>query len=366
MNILRVCHIISGDLWAGAEAMAFELIKAQSTDSCLSVSVIVLNEGVLSRRLQDIGISTYVLSEKVFSWWRLAIELRGIVKIEKYHILHSHRYKENYLAFLAALRLPSVRLVATQHGMPEVAKSWKTRLFRTLNFLLLSKGFPLTVAVSREIRTIFVDRFGFKSGNIAIVHNGITVPKKINPSKERGPLIFGSAGRFFPVKNFPLMIEIARIVKANSCIKFKLAGDGPQRSILISLIREYGLEQSFELCGHQDNIESFYGQLDVFINTSFHEGIPMTVLEAMSFGIPIVGSKTGGIPEIIDDGKDGFLIQPGNAEGFAEKCLFLFRDEAMRKQMGAAAREKIIASFSIKSCAENYRVLYERVINSMA
>ena len=89
----------------------------------------------------------------------------------------------------------------------------------------------------------------------------------------------------------------------------------------------------------------------------------MSILEAMSYGVPVIGSKTGGIVEIIDDGKDGFLVPSGDANGFVKKCLLIFQDVKMRNRIGAAAREKILSSFSVQSCAEAYYKIYRQLLH---
>jgi L-malate glycosyltransferase len=360
--MIRVCHLISGDLWAGAEVMAFQLIKAQRDSGNLSVSAIVFNEGTLCERLRDLGVEVHVFEEKKYSFFPLLLKIVKVLKNQKNEIVHSHRYKENLLAFLASLFLPSIRLVSTLHGLQEKGLLLRTRLFYHVNFFLLSRFYLKTVAVSSDMHIACLKQMKFKPEKVAVVHNGIAVPPETRTQKRNDVFVVGSCGRFFPVKNYPLMVEIARILKPKTAIVFKLAGDGPGRPHLESLIAQYGLESSFELCGHKSDLTDFYRGLDVFINTSLHEGIPMSILEAMSYAVPVVGSKTGGIKEIIEEGKDGFFAQSGDAEGFAQKCLFLFENPEAHRTMGKNAREKIISSFSIQSCAEGYLKVYKQAM----
>jgi L-malate glycosyltransferase len=360
--MINICHLISGDLWAGAEVMAFELISVHYNSPDTSVNVVVLNGGTLSQRLREIGIETYVFNEKEFSFFQLLNKICEVLKNRNINIIHSHRYKENLLAFFASIFLPSIRLISTQHGMPENNTHLRSRLIHSLNFILLSHFFTMTVTVSHDIHTIFIKRLRFKNKNTAVIHNGVTLPLLPNVVLKSDAFIIGSAGRFFPIKNYPLMIEIAHRLKNEPGIKFKLAGEGPERLKLEEATKRYKVERHFELCGHQTNMPAFYCQIHIFLNTSFQEGIPMSILEAMSYGIPVIASKTGGILEIIDDGKDGFLVRSDDAEGFADKCFFLFKNTKVREQMGVAARDKIVKSFSIQSCADKYRMIYKKVI----
>jgi L-malate glycosyltransferase len=356
--MLHICHIISGDLWAGAEIMALELIRELHSDASISITAIVLTEGMLSRSFRESGVETYVLSEKEMSFYQIYLRIRAIIKNGNFNVIHSHRYKENFLAFLASLWLNSPRLISTLHGMPEHMSSSKANIVQRLNLFFLARRFEATVAVSRDIHDTLIEQFGFNKENVPIIHNGISLPLPINERKNNSKCIIGSAGRFVPIKNYPMMIEIARRCGAASKVNFELAGSGPELSKLQALIHSYGLESTFELCGHQDSMSAFYQRLDIFVNTSLHEGIPMSILEAMSYGIPVVAPQAGGIPEIIEDGIDGFLIPPGNVDLFTEKCLLLSKDLELRKKLGSSARHKIETKFSIRACAEKYKMIY--------
>jgi len=124
------------------------------------------------------------------------------------------------------------------------------------------------------------------------------------------------------------------------------------------MIESYGIKEGFIFKGHLDDMDSFYRGLDVYINTSVHEGIPMTILEALAHGLPVVAPAVGGIVEIIEDGKEGFLIDSRNPQDFAEKCLLLKENRELREKMARAAREKAERAFSAERMADNYYRLY--------
>ena len=356
--MLRICHIISGDLWAGAEVMAFELIKELRNDESISCIAITLNKGTLSANLNGIGVKTYILSEKKMSFFQILFHIRKIVKESGINVIHSHRYKENFLAYLASLPHADLRLISTQHGMPETTNSLKSRTLFRLNFFLLAHFFTAVVSVSKEIQETLLRKNGFKKSKVAVIHNGVFLPSITRDHRNSSPLIIGSAGRFVPIKNYPLFIEIASLCKKEPEIHFNLVGDGPDRPLLENMVRAKSLESTFEFCGQTPVMEGFYQKIDIFVNTSLHEGIPMSILEAMAYGIPVIAPRIGGIPEIIEDGIDGFLIRQDNAELFAEKCFLLCQDAKLRNKIGAAARRKISSFFSIRSCAQSYRALY--------
>lgn len=364
---LKMCHLISGDLWAGAEVMAFHLLRGLSTLPGIDLFVILLNKGRLSDELQNAGIPTCVLDEGKRSFLEIVRLTARMVRMKEPHILHSHRYKENILSYLVSLTLrQNAALVSTQHGMPELyggRPSWLRRLKSHANYRLLETRFDKTIAVSAEIKESLTRDYGFQERNLEIIRNGIVIPELRDRAAEKDGFVIGSAGRFVAVKDYPLMVEVAKEVCAKDHkIRFELAGDGPMLGDIQGLISRYGLEERFTLRGFVSDVCTFYGGLDVFLSTSLHEGIPMSVLEAMAHGVVPVAPRVGGLGEIIEDGEDGYLVDTRNPRDFAERCLSLSNSETLRRHMARAARQKIIGHFSLERMVNDYLAMYMRTV----
>lgn len=361
-NIIRICHIISGDLWAGAEVMVYNLLKNLKIFENLSLSVILLNEGRLSRELRELGIQVYVVDESKHSFMKILKDTNKILAGKSPDIVHSHRYKENIIAYLSSRYQERIRLVCTQHGMPEYLgnNSGKKYVFlHKANLWLLARSFKKIVAVSNDIQNIFINRFGFSRRLLSVIRNGTEIPEDIRDGGNVGYIVIGSMGRFFPVKDYPFMVKIAiEICKETDKIRFYLAGDGPDMKMIADLIEQYHIENVFHLCGFVENIGEYYKGIDIYMNTSIHEGIPLSILEAMSYGKPIIAPNIGGISEIINNGSEGYLINERDPKIFAEKCLELFENKSLRYSMGAHAREKIEKEFSNERMAQEYYQLY--------
>jgi len=362
--MLKICHIISGDLWAGAEVMVFHLLKGLKKYNNLKLSAILLNEGILAEKLRGLEILVDIFDENKLSFFKLYKEIKKKINSDPPNIIHSHRYKENILSYLCSRNIRSVKLIATQHGLPEPYeghKKLKNILTKGFNQFILKKYFYKFVVVSKDIEETLISQYGFLRKKIKVVHNGIEIPENSN-LKNENQFVIGSAGRLFSVKDYPLMVNIAwEVLKHANHIQFKLAGEGPEYLKIKNLIEEYGLNGNFILEGFMEDLTPFYHKLDIYLNTSLHEGIPISVLEAMSHGIPVIAPKVGGLKEIITDGVDGFLIGSRNAKDFAEKCLQLYIDRNLRIRMGQAARGKIIKEFSLENMADQYHILYEKV-----
>ena len=364
----NVCHIISGDLWAGAEAMAYQLLKGLNGYPDLVLLVILLNEGKLGQELRKLDIRTYVMEESKMSFLSVLRSLRKTLAGYKPDLLHTHRYKENILAYLSSNFARRAKLVATQHGMPEVPYGL-SHLMHSLvlkyNTRVLSHHFHEVVTVSNDIRKIFLKELGFERDKVGVIHNGIEIPGIVPEKGSRESFVVGSCGRLFPVKDYPFMVEIAKRCRdEKGKIRFELAGNGPELSRIQMLISRYGLEASFKLWGHLDDMSDFYQGLDLFLNTSVHEGIPMSVLEAMAHGLPVVAPRVGGFSEIINDGIEGFLIEGRDPSLFAEKCSSLWENRELWERMSSAAREKVRHCFSVETMAQKYHDLYLSVLEN--
>jgi glycosyltransferase involved in cell wall biosynthesis len=329
----------------------------------LELSALILNEGRLAEELRNLKLIFRVLDERRQSFPKLVLGARAFLRQRPPQVLHSHRYKENILTFFAQGFGRQTRLVATQHGMPETGhgdSGVAGCLVAGLNRHLLANHFDQLVGVSFDIQKRFIQELGFCKEKVRVIHNGIEMPEL--PSLNRsGPVVVGSAGRLFTVKDFPLMIAAARIaVSPKAALRFEIAGEGPERANLEELVSACGVRDHFTLRGHLDDMQRFYSELDVYMNTSLHEGIPMSILEAMAHGVPVIAPQVGGIVEIIDDGVDGFLVSGRKPQDFAEKCIWL-QDFELRKRMGQAARDKVKRLFSAEQMAHQYHRLYHEL-----
>jgi len=364
----NVCHIVSGDLWAGAEVVVRHLLGGLQAAGDVRLRAILLNEGRLAAEIRALGIRTHVLEERALSFPGILRRARHLLREDPPDILHAHRYKENALAFLLRGSSPRSKLVATQHGLPEIYPGMatvKNRAVSRANFLLMSRCFHSVVAVSHDIRWALLNRLGFRDATVRVIHNGIELPSSMPGKPEHGPFVVGSCGRLVPVKDYPLMVEIAKAVAAmEPRIRFHLAGDGPERARLEAMVAAGGIENTFALLGHCEEMARFYGSLSVYLCTSRHEGMPMSVLEAMSLGNPVVAPAVGGLREMVRNGENGILLRTRSPEDYARAILGLYRDAETRKRMSRAARWSVEREFSVDRMIRGHVDLYRELCRS--
>jgi len=359
-------HIISGALYAGAEVMVYNLLQAMHRDSTVDVQAVLFNKGLLFDKLYASGIPVRVLDERRLNVPQLSAALRTILASERPDIVHCHGFKENILSYLSSLALRiRPRLVATLHGLPEkvnFANNRKYAITMMVNYFLMRRYFSGIISVSFDIAQKLEAQYRFSNFKICVIHNGIRISSN-GLSEPKTTFVIGSAGRLVAVKNYILLIDIANIVcRAEPEIQFVVAGEGPEQVDLQKRIDRLGLQDNVRLVGFTNDMPGFYRGLSVYINTSLHEGIPMTILEAMACGLPVVAPKVGGIREIITSDQQGFLIENHSAPEFAEKCLALYHSQKLWGRVSKAAQQRIVDHFHINSTSKQYAHLYESIL----
>jgi L-malate glycosyltransferase len=364
---IRVLHIASGDLWAGAEACVYELLKSFAQNREVNTYLIVLNHGRLEEACRSVGIATVVIDEKANSFLSILVKAVHVARKIRPDIIHGHRYKENVIGMIVSYFCAWPKLITTQHGLPEWNDGGlRSRLRRITTICYMGLGFHKAVGVSNDVASFLGKECRVPSRKVVKILNGFSaLSYSFRSEKPKGQIVrIGSAGRLFPVKDFGVMVDVALAVcKEREDVHFVLAGEGPERGRLENKIHRYGLDKQFSLLGNLNDMPSFYCGIDIYINTSFHEGIPMSVLEAMSFGVPVVGFAVGGLKEIISDGTDGLLIHRRDSSAFAFALVELIKDYGILREMGRKAHDKIVDAFSAERMAEEYLRLYLKTLS---
>lgn len=193
---------------------------------------------------------------------------------------------------------------------------------------------------------------------IRVIYHGVSL-QDFEPGRRKGndlPMIL-SVAQFREKKGLSFLIEACRILKGNGQgFKCCIVGDGAQRGYLEGLIEKYSLQDVVSLEGivFQEKLGDYYRRADIFALPSVvasdgdRDGIPVTLIEVMAAGCPVVSTFVSGIPELVEDGRTGLLVPPGDAAALAKALLTLLRDECLRRQMGQASRDKVVRQFDIE------------------
>lgn len=367
---LRVLHIASGDLWAGAEVQAFTLITHLARIPNINVAAVLMNEGALASKLRSAGVQVYMLDErKLASPWIFG-RLCAILRTWQPDVVHTHREKENILGSLANRLWRNVPSVRTIHGGREElgVTGWKGTRRRAVHALDRWCGRVLqqrVIAVTRELSMRVTGEF--PAEKIVVIENGIDVEAV---SSEKGVAEFrasdpdathiGIAGRLVDVKRVDLFIEAAALL-LRECPqrrwRFHVFGDGPKRQNLEELASRLQLGDKMTFHGHRQDIETCVGGLDALVICSDHEGMPMISLEAAVLAVPTVAHAVGGLAEVVPE---EFLVCRHAAQGYKDGILRVLRADARVIAVKRAA--DTVTRFSARRNAETVRELYEELL----
>ena len=183
-----------------------------------------------------------------------------------------------------------------------------------------------------------------------IVHCGVD-PELYRRAHHEGQgkrLLF--VGRLAAVKGLPVLFEaIAQLRQDRPNIILTIAGDGPDRQQLVQRAKELNIEENVRFLGYQSQsqVRELLAETDVFVMSSFAEGVPVVLMEAMAAGLPVVATRIAGVAELVEDGVSGFLVPPGDATALAERVAALLDDEDLRNRFGKAGRAEVQAEFNI-------------------
>jgi len=228
------------------------------------------------------------------------------------------------------------------------------------------------VAVSSDIEKVLIGLYG--SNRVSCIHNGIDLEAvRVTTSREafrrkwqipEDAVVIGTVGRLVPVKGHAILLDATRILQASiGNVALVLVGDGPLRKDLEANAKRLGLEKSVIFAGQQDQSYDFMNMMDVFVLPSLHEGIPMVVLEALALQRPVVATRVGGIPEVIEHGQTGFLAEPSDASSLARLLQRLVEDLPMAVSIGKAGRTRVEEKFTARTMAGKTAELYEQVLS---
>ncbi|KPK75376.1 MAG: hypothetical protein AMJ89_04645 [candidate division Zixibacteria bacterium SM23_73] len=371
---IKVCHLISGDLWAGAEAQITILLSQLAKEKHLENFALIYNRGKLAEELKRLNISFHILEEKENNPMKLFIKTYRWLKHQEVDLIHTHRYKENIIGSLAARMGGIQHIVRTYHGMPEPFEGFKNikyKFYILLDYLISKLLVKKIITASFDIKEKLSQRLGEKK--VTSIPNSVNLdslkiekaPRRVRQMLGVGDdcTIIGSAGRLVPIKGYQVFLKAAQLIKQReSKVKFLIVGDGPEKSNLEKLSDELKISEDFLFPGYREDIQDIINVMDIFVLTSFHEGIPMVLLEAMGLEKPIVATKVGGIPEVITDQISGALIEPNDPEDLAQKSLYLLQEREIREKMGSEAKRRIEESFTAERMAQRVLEIYQSMV----
>jgi len=360
----RVVHVALSLGVGGTERLIIDLVRRLSP-RC--VAVCCLDEpGAWASELTEAGIPVVALHRKPGFRPSLALQIAGVAARFNAGIIHCHHYSPFVYGQLATLRSRGLRVVFTEHGrLSDAPPSAKRRLAN--RFIARLPG--AFYAVSEDVRR-HVMAEGFQAGRVGVIYNGIepgVMPGPAERDESRRAMsmtdeafVIGAVGRLDRVKDLGTLIDAFVIVRQRMPLaRLVIVGGGLERLRLEQRVAQSGVQRAVTFTGHRDDVRKLLPGFDVFVNSSISEGVSLTILEAMASGVPVVATRVGGTPEVIEDDVNGVLVSPRNPWELAAAIVEIASDRDRAAAIAAAGRTRVETAFTSDGMIARYAHVYD-------
>ena len=340
----------------------------------MNLSVILFNEGRLEKEIDALGIPVRVFPESRWGSGKIFLELVRVFKKSNIQIIHAHKYKDTILAVPAAKLCGIPHVVRTVHGLREPFKGLqdlKMSLYKSMERGVHRYCVDSIIGVSSQIERLY--KAEGECSRVTCIRNGIDLDgESVQTDRWRtrkdlgvdsGTCLIGTMGRLTPVKGIPYLLQAAKmLLRQGANVKVLIVGDGSIKPDLMTQTRQLGISEHVVFLGHREDTKELVQAMDIFVLPSLSEGIPMALLEAMAASRAVVASRVGGVPEMMEDEVEGFLVEPMDVNGLTERCLRLIQTPDMARKMGQTAKARVERDFSSENMAHQVAVLYKDLV----
>lgn len=378
-NKSRVLHFIASDGLYGAERvilnLALQMGKGYSQTSVIGCIVSSEHEeNALYERAISLGIEAVkiVISNKgvIFDIPKAARQIAAL----NIDIIHSHGYKPSVYGFIIS-KLKSISIMATCHLWFELTnRPFKTKALITLE-LFFYRWFDRLVGVSEPIKQVLVEN-GLNENNISVVANGVEIEALTDKAKIRDKIrtelgvtddtfVIVNSGRLTKQKAQWVLIEAAKeLKKSTDNFVVIIVGEGELKNELAEKINMCGLENHVKMLGFYAEMEQLLAAADCFALPSIDEGMPMSLLEAVSSELPVICTHVGDIDKLITDNHSGLVVPLNSPSALCERALALIEDTELSVSLAKSAKEKMIELYSSEAMANSYSDIYNSILSA--
>ncbi|REK63357.1 MAG: glycosyl transferase [Brevibacillus sp.] len=377
MSKLRVLHVIGGGEFGGAEQHILNLVTSLPQEA-VDVAVVCFYNSLFADELRKAGVSVIPLDRFGRFDVRLLQALRDTFRRYQPDIVHTHGVKANFFSRLAVRGTGPV-LVTTVHShlrydyvhpLAYAAVTMMERSTRRWN-----RHF---VAISGALADILRQE-GVPKDRISIIYNGMDLApyrqthRRVEDRKRlraewnipEEAFLFSTVARFVPVKGLPHLIDAFAQLTRNpgtEDVRLVMVGDGPERALLETKVREHRLEDKVRFAGFRQDIPACLHACDAFVHSSLYEGLGYTLIEAMASEVPVIASNVGGVKEFVKDRVTGLTVEPGDVERLSRAMQELHQSPELRETLVENALRTAEDTFTIKRMAECTLALYQRLV----
>ena len=376
MTKTKVLFVITKSVWGGAGRYVYDLANSFKNEYDVVVaagSTGPLTEKCADAKIRTIEIKAFQRDINIIKEFQSFFELLSILRHEQPTILHLNSSKAGGTGAFAGrihnlFSKQKCRIIFTAHGwaFKENRSSIQTTLIRLLSWITVFFSHAvITVSEDDRKRALWMP---FVAHKLVTVRNGITPPLFLSREEARERLhltseerlVVGIIAELHTNKGLTYALEAIReLTKENIDLLLCIIGEGEERTRLESLMESHELQKNVMLLGKITDANIYLHAFDLFLLPSIKEGLPYTILEAGSAGLPVVATFVGGIPEVIDDMHSGILVRPKDSREIASALRVLVEHEEKRKAFGAVLKDKVTQELTLDHMISGTKAVYQ-------
>lgn len=347
----------------GAERVVINLARTVDRNRFNPIVCCLNDKGILANELEKTGIRVIALNKKGKFDFSVISKLIRVIKENNIKIIHTHLWGANFWGRIAAKLTKIPVIIATEHNVD----IWKPQVYFMLDRWLARKTDKIIV-VSNKVKEFYAHK-GIPTWKLEVIYNGIQAihpqPVAYNPQirEEFGikdnEIVLAIIGRLVPQKGHRYLFEAISSLNGQYRLKVLVVGDGPLMANLKSQVAGLKLQERIIFTGLRKDVLKILEEVDILVMPSLREGLPITALEAMAAGVPIIATKVGGLPELIKDNKTGLLIEPANGVAIKDAIEKLINDKDLSDNLKNNARNTVQKEFNIMGMVNKTQRLYE-------
>ena len=369
---MKVIHLISGGDSGGAKTHVLSLL--QNLNKTITAQLVCFRDGPFAEEARSLGIPTEIMEGNNIP--RLRRKLAAYIRNGGFELIHCPGSRANMVGALlrGTTGLPVVSTVHSDYRLDYMGRPLSRLTFGNINAWSL-RHLDYRIGVSDAMVDLLISR-GFPADRFYTIYNGIdfTPPppqgdrlaylRGLGVDADEDSVVVGIAARLNPVKDMSTLVRgFAAAYQSCSRLRLVIAGDGPEREKLGALAQELGVADQVTFAGWiSGGMDAFYNALDINALTSLSETFPYALTEGARFHLATVATAVGGIPYLIDNDVNGYLVQPGDWESLGRHLADLGRDDALRRHLGEKLYEKASSKFSIQKTVDTQLQIYREIL----
>lgn len=362
---INILYVIWSLGLGGAEQVVINLAKGLDKTKFQPFVCCLNDEGRFADVLKKEGIRVFALNKARGLDFSVIPKLVHIIGENDIRIVHTHLWGASFWGRIAA-RVARVKVIITEHNVDV----WKSMLHFLIDRFLFKKT-DCFIAVSETVRNFYSAKLCVPAEKIKVVYNGIDVAafsrqSSVSSLKKEFEIkndekVISVIGRLVPQKGFDIFLEAFSRLSLNA--RALIVGEGPLlESLKVSTFQSSTLKDKVIFTGLRKDIPEILSITDILVLPSKREGLPMILLEAMAAGAIVVASRVGGTPEVVEDGINGFLVEPQDVEGLKDKIEYILNaDSRELDKIREAAQRTIAEKFSLEKMVAEHEKIYEQI-----